>query len=38
MLTYLQLGREWIWVTGNHDPVAPVRLCGETSTKPASDR
>ncbi len=30
MLTTLQLGREWIWVTGNHDPVAPVRLCGET--------
>jgi uncharacterized protein len=30
MLTTLQLNREWIWVTGNHDPVAPVRLCGET--------
>jgi len=30
MLTTLQLGREWIWVTGNHDPVAPVGLCGET--------
>ncbi|MEP3048781.1 MAG: ligase-associated DNA damage response endonuclease PdeM [Roseibium sp.] len=30
MLTTLQLGREWIWVTGNHDPIAPVRLCGET--------
>lgn len=28
-LTTLQLNREWIWVTGNHDPVAPVRLCGE---------
>lgn len=30
MLASLQLGREWIWVTGNHDPVAPVRLCGQT--------
>jgi len=30
MLTTLQLGREWIWVTGNHDPVSPVGLCGET--------
>jgi hypothetical protein len=30
MLTTLQLGREWIWVTGNHDPIAPVRLCGVT--------
>ncbi|WP_328805124.1 ligase-associated DNA damage response endonuclease PdeM [Stappia albiluteola] len=30
MLTTLQLGREWIWVTGNHDPIAPVGLCGET--------
>jgi DNA ligase-associated metallophosphoesterase len=30
MLTTLQLGREWVWITGNHDPVAPVLLCGET--------
>lgn len=30
MLASLQLGREWLWVTGNHDPVAPVRLCGDT--------
>ncbi|MFD1695109.1 ligase-associated DNA damage response endonuclease PdeM [Roseibium aestuarii] len=29
MLATLQLNREWIWITGNHDPVAPVRLCGE---------
>lgn len=29
MLTTLQINREWIWVTGNHDPIAPVRLCGE---------
>ncbi|MBD8877817.1 ligase-associated DNA damage response endonuclease PdeM [Roseibium polysiphoniae] len=29
MLTTLQLDREWIWITGNHDPIAPVRLCGE---------
>lgn len=30
MLATLQLNREWIWITGNHDPIAPVRLCGET--------
>ncbi|NVK34057.1 MAG: ligase-associated DNA damage response endonuclease PdeM [Rhodobacteraceae bacterium] len=30
MLATLQLDREWIWITGNHDPVAPVSLCGET--------
>ena len=30
MLTSLQLNRDWIWVTGNHDPIAPVLLCGET--------
>lgn len=30
MLTTLQLGREWIWVTGNHDPIAPLSLCGES--------
>lgn len=30
MLASLQVDREWIWVTGNHDPVAPVRLCGQT--------
>ncbi|MBO6758353.1 MAG: ligase-associated DNA damage response endonuclease PdeM [Roseibium sp.] len=30
MLATLQINRNWIWVTGNHDPVAPVRLCGET--------
>ncbi|MEH0071723.1 hypothetical protein V6L77_17730 [Pannonibacter sp. Pt2-lr] len=30
-LATLQLNREWIWVTGNHDPVAPVRLCGSVS-------
>lgn len=35
MLTTLQLGREWIWVTGNHDPIAPVGLCGETVDKVA---
>lgn len=30
MLTTLQINREWVWVTGNHDPIAPVRLCGES--------
>ncbi len=30
MLTTLQLGREWIWVTGHDNPVAPIGLCGET--------
>ncbi len=29
-LATLQLGREWIWVTGNHDPAAPLELCGDT--------
>ncbi|WP_417685106.1 ligase-associated DNA damage response endonuclease PdeM [Roseibium sp.] len=29
LLTTLQLNRDWIWITGNHDPIAPVRLCGE---------
>jgi DNA ligase-associated metallophosphoesterase len=27
-ITRLQAGREWIWITGNHDP-APVSLSGE---------
>ncbi|MCA1297952.1 ligase-associated DNA damage response endonuclease PdeM [Stappia indica] len=35
MLTTLQLGREWIWVTGNHDPIAPIGLCGETAEEVA---
>ncbi|GGB48698.1 metallophosphatase [Roseibium aquae] len=30
LLATLQLNRDWIWVTGNHDPIPPVRLCGET--------
>ena len=29
MLALLQLRREWIWITGNHDPIAPISLCGE---------
>ncbi|MEM7430044.1 MAG: ligase-associated DNA damage response endonuclease PdeM [Pseudomonadota bacterium] len=28
-LTALQRGRDWIWVTGNHDPDIPVTLGGE---------
>lgn len=29
-LAGLQAGRDWIWVTGNHDPGAPDGLAGET--------
>jgi DNA ligase-associated metallophosphoesterase len=26
----LQTGRDWIWITGNHDPAAPLGLEGDT--------
>lgn len=29
-LALLQLGRDWIWITGNHDPGTPEGLAGET--------
>ena len=25
----LQRGREWVWITGNHDPAVPKRLGGD---------
>lgn len=28
MLTELQTGREWIWITGNHDPALPREIGG----------
>ncbi|SDQ84263.1 putative phosphoesterase [Pseudovibrio sp. Tun.PSC04-5.I4] len=29
MLTTMQLGREWIWITGNHDPKIACHIQGE---------
>lgn len=29
----IQHGREWIWITGNHDPQAPANLGGESSAE-----
>jgi DNA ligase-associated metallophosphoesterase len=29
LLSSLQLGRDWIWVAGNHDPAPPERLAGD---------
>nr|WP_208979291.1 ligase-associated DNA damage response endonuclease PdeM [Pseudovibrio axinellae] len=29
MLTTMQLGREWIWITGNHDPEIAEHVWGE---------
>lgn len=31
MLHRLQRGREWLWVTGNHDPALPSRLGGDVT-------
>ncbi len=33
MLATLQLGREWIWITGNHDPEIARHICGERYEK-----
>ena len=33
VLNLLMVGREWIWVLGNHDPVPPAFLGGETGTE-----
>lgn len=30
MVSTLMAGREWIWISGNHDPDAPAGLGGET--------
>jgi DNA ligase-associated metallophosphoesterase len=32
-LSLLMAGREWIWITGNHDPDHPAELPGETFTE-----
>jgi DNA ligase-associated metallophosphoesterase len=32
-LAVLMAGREWIWITGNHDPQHPADLPGETFTE-----
>ncbi|ATU95752.1 ligase-associated DNA damage response endonuclease PdeM [Phyllobacterium zundukense] len=32
-LAVLMAGREWIWITGNHDPEHPANLPGETFTE-----
>jgi DNA ligase-associated metallophosphoesterase len=29
MLKGLQIGREWIWISGNHDPSAPIDVGGQ---------
>ncbi|MEP3275647.1 MAG: ligase-associated DNA damage response endonuclease PdeM [Stappiaceae bacterium] len=30
MIAHMQLGREWVWVAGNHDPVIPHSFAGDT--------
>jgi hypothetical protein len=30
LLASLQVGRNWIWIAGNHDPDAPAGIAGET--------
>ncbi|WP_312797910.1 ligase-associated DNA damage response endonuclease PdeM [Tianweitania sp.] len=32
-LADLQKGRDWYWITGNHDPDAPKGVCGESVTE-----
>ncbi|HEV7414801.1 MAG TPA: ligase-associated DNA damage response endonuclease PdeM [Tianweitania sediminis] len=32
-LATLQKGRDWYWITGNHDPDAPKGVCGESVTE-----
>ncbi|WP_413697793.1 ligase-associated DNA damage response endonuclease PdeM [Pseudovibrio sp. SPO723] len=29
MLSMIQLGREWVWISGNHDPVIPQSVGGD---------
>ena len=33
MIAALQLRRDWIWITGNHDRILPRRLPGESSAE-----
>ncbi len=35
MLRRLQLGREWVWIAGNHDPEIPAGAGGERSEEAA---
>lgn len=37
LLRAMQEGRRWIWVTGNHDPITPEVLGGETAPLIESD-
>ena len=30
MITTCQRGREWIWITGNHDPILPAEFAGQS--------
>jgi DNA ligase-associated metallophosphoesterase len=32
-LDSLRRGREWIWITGNHDPLVPDRIGGESAAE-----
>ncbi|HVZ14243.1 MAG TPA: ligase-associated DNA damage response endonuclease PdeM [Bauldia sp.] len=38
MLRGLQIGREWIWIAGNHDPSAPAGLEGQAMRELAIGR
>jgi len=38
MLRGLQIGREWIWVAGNHDPSAPAGVEGQAMSELAIGR
>nr|WP_155133813.1 ligase-associated DNA damage response endonuclease PdeM [Pseudovibrio flavus] len=29
MLKTMQIGREWVWITGNHDKTIPASYCGD---------
>ncbi len=32
ILQAMMAGRDWMWIAGNHDPDAPVDLCGTSAT------
>jgi DNA ligase-associated metallophosphoesterase len=38
MLKGLQIGREWIWISGNHDPSAPIDVGGQAMDELAIGR
>lgn len=33
MLSTMQLGRDWVWISGNHDPEIPTALGGDRTEK-----